>query len=382
MFVDECTIEVAAGSGGDGSVSFRREKYVPRGGPDGGDGGKGGDVVLRVNRHLRTLYHLRHIPLLQAADGRPGKGKQMFGAAGEDRIVQVPVGTTLAEIESGRVVAEALVDGDLIVLARGGKGGKGNVHFKSSTRRAPRIAEEGKEGERMRLRLTLRLLADVGLVGMPNAGKSTLLSRVSNARPRIADYPFTTLVPALGIAAVDEEKTFVLADLPGLIRGAHSGKGLGQRFLRHIERTRLLLVLIEITDPRPAETLAILRDELSLWSSELGSRESVVCYSKGDLRTGDRIELPLLEGRAPHVLSAHTGEGVTGLLRELVQRLDAADARRGPHGAGRSLSDGGEDPLDEQGQAVQFDEFPWPTRWVFPDHPGVCISNEERRDRD
>jgi len=383
MFVDECTIEVAAGRGGDGSVSFRREKFVPRGGPDGGDGGKGGDVLLRVNPHLRTLYHLRHSPLFQAQDGRPGKGKQMFGAGGADVVVEVPPGTILHDAESGALVADAVAPGRTLVLAAGGRGGRGNVHFKSATRRAPRIAEEGTAGERRRLGLTLKLLADVGLVGLPNAGKSTFLARVSRARPKIADYPFTTLAPILGIAAVDKEETLVLADLPGLIEGAHAGKGLGTRFLRHIERTRLLLILVEITDPDPAGTLRVLRRELELWSPGLGARESIVCYSKGDLRTAGRDELPPLEGRPARVISAHTGEGVGELLRDLAVRLREIEpvSMRESGAAEEQGGAAGESAGGAHPGRTTFAQRPWPTSWVVPDRPGVCMSEGERRNR-
>ena len=382
MFVDECTIEVAAGRGGDGSVSFRREKYVPRGGPDGGDGGKGGDVLLRVNPHLRTLYHLRHSPLFRARDGRPGRGKQMFGAGGEDAVVEVPRGTIVRDAESGDVLADAVVAGRTLVIAAGGRGGRGNVHFKSATRRAPRIAEEGGEGERRKLALTLKLLADVGLVGLPNAGKSTFLARVSHARPKIADYPFTTLAPILGIAPVDDEETLVLADLPGLIEGAHAGKGLGQRFLRHVERTSLLLVLIEITDPDPAGSLQVLRSELELWSPALGARESIVCYSKGDLMTNGREKLLPLGGRAPRVISAHTGEGITELLRDLAARLrEMAPAGRPDEEEETAIVEQGEMPAFPETGRTDFGERPWPTRWVLPDRPGVCVPDDERRKR-
>jgi len=383
MFVDECMIEVAAGKGGNGSISFRREKYVPRGGPDGGDGGKGGDVILRVNPHLRTLYHLRHTPRFRAGDGRPGKGKQMSGAAGAGALVEVPRGTIVVDADTSAVLADTLTEGAILVLARGGRGGRGNVHFKGPTRRTPRVAEEGTAGERRRLRLTLKLLADVGLVGLPNAGKSTLLSRISNAKPKIADYPFTTLAPALGIAAVSEEETLVFADLPGLIQGAHAGKGLGQRFLRHIERTSLLLILIEITDPHPDKTLAVLKEELQRWSPELGAREALICYSKGDLLPpAGRGALAALGGETPRVISAHTGEGLTELLRSLAGRVRALEARRQPAGVPGGVpaeADGAATPGALDG--LPFAGRPWPTRWVLPDRQGACVPEHGRRAR-
>ncbi len=400
MFVDECAIEVVAGSGGHGCVSFRREKYVPRGGPDGGDGGDGGDVILRVNPHLRTLSHLRHTPRYAAGQGQAGMGKQMFGARGATVTVEVPPGTVVRDAGTGELIADAVVAGETIALARGGKGGRGNVHFKRADRRTPRFAESGRPGEQRRLELTLRLLADVGLIGLPNAGKSTLLARLSNARPKIADYPFTTLAPILGIVPVGEYATLVFADLPGLIEGAAQGKGLGQRFLRHIERTRFLLLLIESVDPDPAGTLAILRRELQSWSRELGQREFLVCYTKADmLGAQERRALPRLDAGPPVLISSHTGEGLELLLRHLHERVvratEAQEARGEADGEERTGEAGGEERTGEVrvtgGEAAGRPDrtrapqrvaaretaegadrdVPWPHRWVVPRRSGA-----------
>lgn len=367
MFVDECDIMVFAGDGGDGAVSFRREKYVPRGGPDGGDGGDGGEVRLRVNPHLRTLSHLRHTPTFRAAHGGSGMGKKMYGARGATVWVEVPPGTQVCDAATGEWIADAVSRGEEWVLARGGHGGKGNFHFRSATRRTPRIAESGTPGEQRRLRLTLKLLADVGLVGLPNAGKSTLLARLSNARPKIAGYPFTTLAPVLGIVPVGEASSLVFADLPGLIEGAHAGKGLGQRFLRHVERTRLLLILIEATDPRPARTCRLLRRELALWSPSLGARASLVCLTKADLLpAGARRRGRKVDGEAALVISGATGEGIPELLAELDRRVRALA------GDESTLTAEGAEEADP---APVFDGRPWPTRWRVPARAGSLLPN-------
>jgi len=389
MFVDQCTIEVVAGNGGSGCVSFRREKYVPRGGPDGGDGGDGGDVGLRVSPHLRTLSHLRHTPRYAAGHGQAGMGKQMFGARGATVTVEVPPGTVVRDASSGELIADAVTAGETIILVRGGKGGRGNVHFKRADRRTPRFAEAGRPGEQRRLELTLRLLADVGLIGLPNAGKSTLLARLSNARPKIADYPFTTLAPILGIVPVGEYATLVFADLPGLIEGASQGKGLGQRFLRHIERTRFLLLLIESIDPDPEGTFAILRRELQSWSRALGQREFLVCYTKADL-LGPRARrrLPRLGDNPPHLISGHTGEGLDLLLRQLHERVIRATGA--PELPGKGSDEWPSDSADESREARSGPPtppgepsgrvIPWPHRWVVPQRSGARVwdrHNEE-----
>jgi len=377
MFVDECEIEVVAGDGGNGCVSFRREKFVPRGGPDGGDGGRGGDVALRVDPHLRTLMHLRHVPRFRAAAGRAGQGKRMTGADGDPVVVRVPPGTLVDDAATGARVADAVRAHAEIIVARGGGGGKGNWHFRSSVRRTPRFAEEGRPGEARRLRLTLKLLADVGLVGLPNAGKSTLLARLSNARPKIAGYPFTTLAPMLGIVALDEERACVMADIPGLIAGAHAGRGLGHRFLRHIERTRLLLILIEATDPAPAETLRVLTRELELWSPELARRRRLVCFSKADALSGgpqptltdaDAGETGPVAGRTqaaqpePLLISAVTGEGLTDLRRRLQELVDDG------------VDDERDRPASARAGVPDFGAHPWPTRWRLPSRPGGLVA--------
>ncbi len=357
MFIDEAEILVRAGRGGDGCISFRREKFVPKGGPDGGDGGDGGDVVVITDPNLHTLLHFRHETRFIAGSGRPGQGKQMSGRRGEDIVLRVPVGTVISEggkihraeasdetetqqEESGARSTQAEIGGpfllDLTVagqnsfLARGGRGGKGNVHFKSATRRAPRIATDGTEGEERSLRLTLKLLADVGLVGLPNVGKSTLLRRVSNAHPRVGDFPFTTLQPNLGIVQVGDYDSLVLADLPGLIEGASEGKGLGFRFLRHVERSRVLCFLIDSLSTDPQADLEVLEGELRTFSPALLQRPRVVCYSRGDLVGG--AELPALTDEQGPTFSAHTGEGIEELLRrlsELVRQVRATEAPAG-----------------------------------------------------
>jgi len=377
MFVDECEIAVFSGRGGDGCISFRREKFVPRGGPNGGDGGRGGDVRLRVNPHLRTLSHLRHTPSFRAGAGGPGRGKKMTGAGGADTVVEVPPGTVVCDALTGELIADAVEGGAEFLLAAGGRGGRGNSHFATPVRRTPRIAEDGTPETERRLRLTLKLLADVGIVGRPNVGKSTLLSRISHARPKVADYPFTTLQPVLGIVLVGEETHLVVADLPGLIEGAHTGKGLGPRFLRHIERTRLLLILIESTDPEPERTLAVLRRELSLWSSELGARDSLVCLTKADLLPpAERVGPHAVAGEPVHCISAQTGEGIDGMLRDLERRVRRIEQREEPDAAG-----------SDEGPRLgpEFGPRPWPTRWVVPQRAGVCLpaslQGEEHRER-
>lgn len=327
MFIDEATILVRSGKGGDGCVSFRREKYVAKGGPDGGDGGRGGDVILEVDPHLRTLLTFRHQREFFAGNGEPGRGKQMFGKDGNDLVVAVPRGT-LVEDEAGRVVADLVAPGERLVVARGGRGGKGNVHFKSATRQVPRFATDGQAGEESSLRLTLKLLADVGLVGLPNVGKSTLMRRISNATPRVGDYHFTTIRPNLGIVDLGGYRSVVLADLPGLIKGASEGKGLGHQFLRHVERTRVLVFLVDATSPHPEEDLRVLFSELRAFRPALLERPRVVCYSRADLTIGQ--ELPPLLDAPPLRVSAHTGAGVSALLQELARLFAALEVAEGP----------------------------------------------------
>ncbi len=315
MFIDEAKIYVEAGSGGEGMISFRREKYVPRGGPDGGDGGRGGDVVLETDPNLTTLQDYRYRSHYRAARGTHGGGSNRTGAEGAGVTLRVPVGTVVRDAGTGELLADLTEPGQRMTLACGGRGGRGNARFATSTHQAPQEAESGRPGESRTLRLELKLLADVGLVGSPNAGKSTLLARVSAARPKIADYPFTTLVPNLGVVSVGEA-SFVMADIPGLIEGASQGKGLGLQFLRHIERTRFLLLLIECTSADPAEEHRKLRSELAAHSPDLVALPHAVVLTKTDLAPG--YLAPPVEAfpgaRGVHAISSVTGEGVTALL--------------------------------------------------------------------
>lgn len=315
-FVDEAKIHVAAGAGGSGSSAFHHEPYKPKGGPDGGDGGDGGDVVLRADASIGTLSELRDHPHVRGGRGGHGEGKRRHGARGNDRIVLVPVGTVVYD-EDGVVIADLAAAGQELVAAAGGRGGRGNARFATPTRRAPTFSEGGEPGEDGWLRLELRLLADVGLVGFPNAGKSTLISRISNARPRVADYPFTTLVPNLGVVTVDES-SFVIADIPGLVQGAHQGKGLGVRFLRHVRRAAVLVFMIDLAadDREPAGDVRALREELVAFDAALASRPSIVVANKVDAA---RHQLPRLLETHPDavVISAVTGDGIPELLRVL-----------------------------------------------------------------
>ncbi len=294
-FVDFAEIEVKAGRGGDGCVSFRREKYIPKGGPDGGDGGDGGHVIIRATPQLHTLQDIRYHKKYRAGNGKAGQGKNRAGAKGETIVIRVPVGTLVKDAKSDEILADLVQEGEEILIAKGGSGGWGNQHFASSVNRVPRRANPGTEGESRKIHLELKVLADVGLVGFPNTGKSTLLSVISAAKPKIADYPFTTLVPNLGIVKFGEYQSFVMADIPGLIRGAHEGKGLGDRFLKHIERTRVLVFLIDIHDENPAETYRALLDELEAFDPGLLKKERIICMSKCDHEEAiqeDEIQIP------------------------------------------------------------------------------------------
>jgi GTP-binding protein len=329
LFVDRVEIEVEAGAGGHGCVSFRREKYVPKGGPDGGDGGRGGSVVFSVDENVRTLLDFRHRPYYRAGSGERGQGSNKTGRDGEDLNVLVPAGTEVYDAESGERLADLVTHGQRWVAARGGRGGRGNAQFATSTRQAPRFAEEGKEGGRLRLRLELKLIADVGLVGLPNAGKSTLLAASTRARPKVGPYPFTTLSPNLGIAALDEERTLVLADLPGLIEGAHTGKGLGLEFLRHVERTRVLVFVVSLESGEPERILRLLRHELEEYAAGLSRRPALVCLSKADLATPEdaAARRTALEraGEDVAVVSAATGAGVSEWLERCWRLWEATD---------------------------------------------------------
>ncbi len=320
MFLDRVQIEVHSGAGGDGVVSFRREKFVPKGGPDGGDGGRGGHVILRVDANLGTLLDFRYRRVIRAGRGGHGSGAKKSGRAGKDVVVRVPPGTVVTD-EAGAFLGDLTTPGQELIVARGGRGGRGNSHFATPTRRAPRHAESGRPGESRVLVLELKLIADVGLVGMPNAGKSTLLSRISAARPEIAEYPFTTLTPHLGIVQAGRWESFVAADIPGLIEGASRGKGLGHRFLRHIERTSVLALLVEAPDPKPEETLAALLAELEAYNPALLERPRLIVRTKADLG-GEPWE------RAEHVISAVTGEGVEELVARMATLVQVERKKR------------------------------------------------------
>ena len=322
MFIDEAEIRVQAGNGGNGCVSFRREKYIPRGGPDGGDGGDGGSVILVAEEGVDSLAPLTHRSQWAAANGQPGTGANCHGRSTEDLVIPVPPGTVVVDADHGHVLKDLSVAGDRVVVAQGGKGGKGNVRFKSAVNRAPRQSTPGEPGEARRLRLELKVIADVGLVGKPNAGKSTLLSRLSRARPEIAAYPFTTKHPNLGRVQIDYDRSFVMADIPGLIEGAHEGVGLGHEFLRHIDRAGILIHLVEPQPTDGTEPLAnycTIRTELEQHDVELGRRPEIVVVTKADLPAAREVQQQLAERIGGEVLliSAVTGQG----LNELVGRI-------------------------------------------------------------
>ena len=328
MLIDLARIHVIAGKGGDGCVSFRREKYVPKGGPDGGDGGDGGSVMLRVDPHVRTLLDCREAPRYRAESGRAGSGNSRTGKDGEDVVIKIPPGTVVKDAESGAVLADLVGPDATWVAARGGRGGRGNARFATATHQAPRRADPGQPGEDRWLELELKLIADVGLVGLPNAGKSTLLSRISRARPRIADYPFTTLEPNLGIVSRDPERQFVVADLPGLIEGAHAGKGLGLEFLRHVERTRVLVFLLDVTRPSPADDLRLLEDELARYRLELSQKPRLVTLTKADLLPAEAHAAAPARAGLPEALliSAHSGLGLDAWLERAWRLLETSRA--------------------------------------------------------
>jgi GTP-binding protein len=336
VFVDEVEIDVRAGDGGRGCVSFRREKFVPRGGPNGGDGGRGGSVILEADEGLGTLLDFRYKRHYAARRGGHGEGSDRHGKNGADLVLRVPVGTTVRDRETGLLLGDLTVNGERLDVARGGRGGRGNARFATSTHRAPRRADPGEPGEERGLRLELRLLADVGIVGFPNAGKSTLVARVSAARPKIADYPFTTLVPTLGLVRIDEGRSFVIADVPGLIPGAAEGKGLGLRFLRHLERTRLLVHLLDLdpaTGRDPVEDWRTIQAELKAYSPELAARPQLVAANKVDLEgAAPRLKRVVAMGRRRRLpvipLAARTGQGLAELRAAIAGALAAApDAR-------------------------------------------------------
>ncbi|HKJ95420.1 MAG TPA: GTPase ObgE [Gammaproteobacteria bacterium] len=333
-FVDEASIEVAAGNGGDGCASFRREKFVPRGGPDGGDGGRGGSVYLTADEGLNTLADFRHSRRFRAERGENGMGRQMTGRSGSDVTIAVPLGTVVTDRETGEVIGDLTAHGERLLVARGGEGGLGNIHFKSSTNRAPRQCTSGTPGERRGLMLELKVLADVGLLGLPNAGKSTFIRAVSAARPRVADYPFTTIHPNLGVVSVGPGQSFVVADIPGLIEGAADGAGLGVRFLKHLARTRLLLHLVDVSrlydDHDPAEDVRSIEVELARFSAELADRPRWLVLNKMDLIPEDEWDsvardlAARLDWQGPlFAVSSETGAGTGMLCRRIMAALEA-----------------------------------------------------------
>lgn len=328
-FIDEVTLYAASGHGGAGCVAFRHEKFVEFGGPSGGDGGKGGDVIFVARSGLSTLLELRHRPHQKAEKGHNGMGKNRHGAGGEDLVITVPVGTVINDAETGEQLADMDQDGMRVVLLKGGRGGQGNARFATATNKAPKFAQPGEEGEERKLRLELKLMADVGLLGLPNAGKSSLISKVSAARPKIADYPFTTMVPNLGVVPYKNYRSFVMADIPGIIEGAHDGAGLGHRFLKHLERSGILLHLVDISwipERNPCAEYEVVCRELSLFSAELAAKEQVVVITKTDLpQTREHLaEITawfVERGITVFPVSSATGDGIPQLLDEIARRL-------------------------------------------------------------
>ena len=322
MFVDYTKVELHAGKGGPGCVSFRREKYIPKGGPDGGNGGRGGNIIVQGDSNLHTLQDIRYSRIYTAKNGTPGLSSMKTGKDGEDIIIRVPLGTLIRNVTSGMVAADMVEDGDEVVICKGGIGGKGNVNFKSSTHQTPRYAQPGTEGETGEFEFELKVLADVGLVGLPNAGKSTLLSVLSKARPKIADYPFTTLEPHLGIVKTGEYQSFLMADIPGLIEGASKGKGLGHQFLRHIERNRLLLYLIDGNEEEPLNIFNTLKNELKTYNEALLLKPIVLVRTKGD--TLNDVDETKWESIPEYLMeiSSVAQTGLTELVREISNRLN------------------------------------------------------------
>src|SRR5438094_5936131 len=332
MFIDTVVVQVVAGTGGSGASSFRREKFVPKGGPDGGDGGQGGSVFVKVDPNLATLLDYRYHTRWVAERGQHGKGKNMSGKSGDDVFLPVPAGTEIRDPDSGEVLGELIKPDQTLLVAKGGRGGRGNQHFATPTHQSPREWEPGEAGEERRVELVLKLIADVGLLGEPNAGKSTLLSVISAARPKIADYPFTTLEPHLGVVGLSDHRSFVVADIPGIIEGAHAGKGLGLRFLQHVERTRLVALLVPVDSPDPQGTYELLRRESAAYSPDLGAKPHVVVLTKRDLlpAPGSLPEIRTESGAPIVGIAAVTGEGVPQLLEGLWQSLRAGGATKSP----------------------------------------------------
>ncbi|MBW1972328.1 MAG: GTPase ObgE [Deltaproteobacteria bacterium] len=330
-FVDKARIFVKGGKGGDGCISFLRERFRPRGGPDGGNGGDGGNVLIRADKQKETLYDFKFKQHFKAKNGQPGKGKNQTGKKGEDLVIHVPVGTVVTDNATGDILADLIFHSQEIVVAKGGRGGRGNASFATSVRKAPRIKETGKPGEERWLNLEIKLIADIGIIGLPNVGKSTFISRISSAHPKIGDYPFTTLTPSLGVANLDDDNIFVIADIPGIVKDAHKGKGLGLNFLRHIERTSFLLHIIDLAAPPPRDPISdfnIINQELSNYKKEVGLKPQIVVLNK--------IDLPYAKQRLKDVkerfkgididvfpISAITGEGIPLLLKELTNRISS-----------------------------------------------------------
>jgi GTPase len=326
VFIDHVTIDVRAGDGGDGCVSFRHEKFAAQGGPNGGNGGRGGDVIVVASRHLTTLVDLQYKRHFKAERGEHGRGKSQTGADGADVVITLPVGTVISNAESGERIGELVEDGERLTVARGGRYGLGNENFKTPSNRTPRQFTYGGDGEVRRLEITLKLIADVGLVGEPNAGKSTLISVVSAAHPKIADYPFTTTTPVLGIVRIDENQSFVMVDIPGLIEGAHQGRGMGKEFLRHVERCRVLLFMIDVMNPDPAESYHMLRNEIMRYDAVLLERKSILVLTKCDQLPGGvkGVDPELLKLHDPTLaISAVSRQGLDQLLGKVAMMLRA-----------------------------------------------------------
>lgn len=334
-FIDEAIITVESGKGGSGCVSFRREKFIPKGGPDGGSGGKGGDIIFKTSSRKRTLYDFNYKKYFKAQNGSGGAGNQRTGKDGEDLVIEIPPGTVILNADTGEIIKDFVFSDEDFALAKGGRGGQGNTHFKTSTHQTPRFAQPGEPGQTLNIKLELKLIADVGLVGLPNAGKSTLISVISSARPKIAAYPFTTLTPNLGVVKpVFGAEAFTVADIPGLIEGAHEGAGLGMRFLKHIERTRFLVHLIDVSavDPdNPLKDYQTINRELALYSEKLSRTPQLVVLSKMDITGADEAADRFQEAIAPHEvirISAVTRSGIDSLISTLVGFLDASDENR------------------------------------------------------
>ncbi len=334
-FVDEAVIEVASGNGGPGAVSFRREKYAPRGGPDGGDGGRGGSVLFKVQSNLKTLSHLRMRPHFKADNGSPGTGRRKSGADGKDSVVPVPPGTVVKDLDEGRELVDLCTEGRTWVFLHGGRGGKGNAHFKTSTHQTPRFSQPGEPGETRRVRVELRLIADVGLVGKPNAGKSSLLKVLTNAKPQVAAYPFTTKIPHLGVLR-DRDRELIIADIPGLIEGAASGSGLGHRFLKHIGRTRMLAVLLDLSEDDCERTFYMLMEELAAFSSDLSEKEHIIVGTKIDLPEAENnlVKLKELLRKADNAavllgISSFTHNGLAELSGLLLEKCGKTENQVG-----------------------------------------------------